>query len=279
MTQCAGGASSRVTRTSAGDGHEQPLAQVALGGGRRDLGGDVEHRQRLHPVQPEQPHVLRAPAPALEVPPAVDEQHPHRVDVPLGGLVPGGHEVGQVHPAATGQRPPDVGQRALDLDLHPHLGAGRAGLAGRGLELEQGALQGVPVVQPRDVGQRAEPDQQGQRLVDAEPQRPGDRVGVAEVDAAVVPVDLDQVVRQVARRPADEEQLEVLDQLRLGDPELGGDLGERDALPAHQVRHEREQPGQAVGGAGAHRPAPVMPLPRWRQARPARHAAGVRRRP
>ena len=125
-----------------------------------------------------------------------------------------------MHPAALGQGPPDLGERPLGLHLDPHLGADCRGVTGGRLQLEQRALQRVPVVQAGHVGERPQADEQGQRLVDAEPQRPGDGVGVAEVDVAVVPVDLDQVVRQVAGRAAHEQQLQVLDQLGLGDPEL-----------------------------------------------------------
>ena len=45
-------------------------------------------RQPEHPVQPEQPDRLGAAAPRLQVRPALHEQHPHRVHVPLGRLVP-----------------------------------------------------------------------------------------------------------------------------------------------------------------------------------------------
>ena len=76
---------------------------------------------------------------------------PHRVDVALGGLVAGRHEVGQVQPAAArraraGRRParrPRPRPRPLTWTL-----AGAASPGG-GLELGQGAVQGVAVVQRR----------------------------------------------------------------------------------------------------------------------------------
>ena len=117
-------------------------------------------------------------------------------------------------------------------------------------------------MQPGDVGEGAQADQQCERLVDAEPQRPGDRARVVEVDVAVAPLGLDQVVGHVARRAADEEQLEVLDQLLLGDPELRRGGGQRDALAAGEVGHHREQPGEALRRAGAgpsgHRPTSAV---------------------
>ena len=128
-----------------------------------------------------------------------------------------------MHPAAgLAGRARTSASGALRLDLDPDLDAGRTGLAGRGLQLGDGPLQRIAVVQPGDVGEGAEPDEQRERLVDAQPERPGDRVGVGEVDVAVVPVDVDEVVGQVPGRAAHEEQLEVLDQLALGDAELRG---------------------------------------------------------
>ena len=64
-------------RRAAGTGPSDTSVGSASGGG---CGRLVEHHDVLHPVQPEQPHRLGAPAPGLQVAAAVDDQQPHRVD-------------------------------------------------------------------------------------------------------------------------------------------------------------------------------------------------------
>ena len=72
---------------------------------RRRGGGLVEDDDVVDPVEAEQPHALDPAAPRLEVPAAVDQQQPHRVDVALGPLVAGGHVVVQVQGAACAPAP------------------------------------------------------------------------------------------------------------------------------------------------------------------------------
>ena len=112
------------------------------------------------------------------------------------------------------------------------------------LELGEGAVDRVALPQARDGGQRAQPDDQGQRLVDTQAQWPVDRVGVAEVDPAALPLGLDQVVGHVPGRAADEQQLEVGLHLRRRDAELAGGLLDLDALAVQQPRDHGQQPGQ-----------------------------------
>jgi hypothetical protein len=51
------------------------------------------------------------------------------------------------------------------------------------------------LAQAGQVGEHLQPDEQGECLVDGQSQRPGDRVGVADVHPPGLPLGLDQVVR------------------------------------------------------------------------------------
>ena len=224
-TQRAPGSRSTVTSTSSGEGvnRRSSTSRPTASAGRRAVG--VQHLDRLDPVEPEQPDALGAVAPALQVPAAVHGEHAHRVDVALGRLVPAGHQVAQVQAAV----PPDAVPGRLE---HVLLGPGgdrgrergrrQRRVARRGGELREGGVERDPVVQAGHLGQRPEPGEQGHGLVDGQPQRPGDRVGVRQVDLARLPVGLDEVVGQVARGAADEQQLEVGDELGLGDRRSAG---------------------------------------------------------
>jgi hypothetical protein len=95
-----------------------------LGRGR---GGHVEHLEREHPVQPEKPHVLAEPAPALQVRRRLPWRHekPHRVDVALGHLVVLRVVVPQAHPPARGQGGADPGGHFFDPVVVRHAGVPR----------------------------------------------------------------------------------------------------------------------------------------------------------
>ena len=82
------------------------------------------------------------------------------------------------------------------------------------------------------------------RPVQGETQRTGDGVGVADVDPAILPIGLDEVVRQVPRGATDEQQRQVGLQLFAGHAELRGRGVDVDALVGQQPRHHGEQPGQ-----------------------------------
>ena len=108
-----------------------------------------------------------------------------------------------------------------DLGAHPaRRGGGRTGGV---LELGQGTVDGVAVAQAGHLAQRAQPHHEGHRLVDAEAQRAGDRVGVADEDPALLPVGLDELVGHLAVA-AEEEQVEVGLELLDADAEVVGGL-------------------------------------------------------
>ena len=109
----------------------------------------------------------------------------------------------------------------------------------------------------RQAGTRAQgpqPHHEGERLVDGEAQRSGNRVGVANEDPAVLPVGLDEVVGQVTGRAAQEEQREVGLELVGAHPELLGRALRGDPLVGQQPRHHGEQPLQPRGRALLHVP-------------------------
>ncbi len=128
----------------------------------------------------------------------------------------------------------------VEGDAH-HAGC-LAGVAGGGRELRQRAVEGHAVARSRRLGEGAQPHQEGDRLVEREAQRPGDGVGVADEDLAALPLGLDQVAREPAGQTAEEQQLEVGDQLVLGETEVLGRLLDGHALALDQVRDHRQQP-------------------------------------
>ena len=162
-----------------------------------------------------------------------------------------------MQPAPALERPAGVGEQLglhalVDGDVDP----GRGGSAGTGgpLELGQRSLDGVALADARHRGEGAQPDHEGQRLVDAEAQGTGDGVGVGHEDPAALPLGVDELVGHLAVA-AHEQQLEVVLELSLADAEPGGGLGEVDPLTVHQPGHHREQPGEPVGRRLLHAPA------------------------
>ncbi len=164
------------------------------------------------------------------------------VDVAHRQLVAPGRQVPQPQPLVPEQgagdgvgvpgRTPRVGDQA---DVGVLTG-------GQLLQRGRGRGEGRSVVRTRDVHQQLQPQQQHHRLLPRQAQRPADGLGVADPDDAALPVRLDQVVGQVSRRAADEQQLQILDDLLLGDLEVTGELGQRDARAAQHERHHRQQP-------------------------------------
>jgi hypothetical protein len=82
------------------------------------------------------------------------------------------------------------------------------------------------------------------------PQRPHHPRGEGHPHAVALEGQVDEVTGPVAGQAAHPQQLEVAAQLPLGDAEVAGGLGHRDALrPGGQVRDEGQQPRHPVGGA------------------------------
>ena len=173
-----------TTRTSDGDGWNSPASTStawAVSGTAAATSSTVRPK---HPVQAEQPHPLRPPAPPLQVGAAVDDEQPHRVHVPLGRLVPAGRVVPQVHPppAASGRSRAWRLPRASGALIHGDVGAGRPRSACRALDLRDQPRDGIAVALPAaaDVPQHPQRHQQRARLVGGQPQRPLDRLGLAD---------------------------------------------------------------------------------------------------
>ena len=82
---------------------------------------------------------------------------------------------------------------------------------------------------PGRLGEHPQRHHQGERLVRGQPQRPVDAGVVGDGHPVAVERHVDQVARAVAGQAAHPEQLQVLAQLLLGDAQVGGRLGDRDA--------------------------------------------------
>ncbi len=153
-------------------------------------------------------------------------------------------------PGVAGQSRPNLSQPLLLLiiavDHDAHAAGGRSRLSGSLLEFAQGAGNCVAVAQTRCRGQRSQRHNQRERFVPAQAQRVRDRVRVSDVDLAAFPGCLDEVIGQVPRRAADKQQLQVIDDLLIADPERLRCLGDVDPLVAHQPRHHREESIQAI---------------------------------
>ena len=87
--------------------------------------------------------------------------------------------------------------------------------------------------------------------------------GIPEADEAVLPVihgEVDEVVGIVAGGAGDPEEVDVLQDLALGDAEVLGELGDRHPVTLGQVAHHGEHAGHAVdGGLNGHRTPPPPP--------------------
>ena len=133
---------------------------------------------------------------------------------------------------------------------------GTGGSTGGLLDLGQRAQHRLGVGEAGGLGQSAQRDDEGERLIDGQPQRAVDALRVGQRDGVALELDLDQVARVVPRQAAQPQQVEVLAQPVLGDAEVGSGGREGDARPLQQVGHEREQPGQLVHGL-AHAASPA----------------------
>jgi hypothetical protein len=116
------------------------------------------------------------------------------------------------------------------------------------LDLGQRPRDRIPLGQAGRLGEEPQRDDERERLVGGQPQRPVDAGVVGQRDPVTVERHVDEVARPVSGQPAHPQQLEVLAQLPVGGAEVAGRLGERDAGPALQVGHEVEQPAEPIGG-------------------------------
>ena len=190
---------------------------------------------------------------------------PHRVDVAFGGLVPAGHVVPQVQPppGRDGGADPDgqlLGPVVGEVDLHRDLGADRGGFPGRGLQLGDQPGQGRPVLVPvpRHLGQHPERHEERAGFVDREPQRAAHGFGLADHDLAALIGQVDREVGVGGAQLHAPQQVQVVDQLALTDPEGRRRLGQPDHLPADHVRHQGQQPLQPLRrGDRAHARTPL----------------------
>ena len=198
--------SSSSTRTSSGDGRNRPWSTSTGSASGGTCGRHVEHVSPQHPVQPEQPHRLGPAAPALQVGPALHHAAAASGPRPARSPRPGQarSRTGAAAGAGAGRRA-DLGlrpsARRAAVHLHGDLGAGRGRLAGRRLQLGDRPAQRRPVLGPGSSASIRSADQQRARLVDAQPQRPVHRLGLADHDLAALVGQVDRAVR-IGRRAA-----------------------------------------------------------------------------
>ncbi len=214
------------------------------------LGRQVEYLNVQYPVEPEVPHPLRQPAPPPQVslPLIQIDQQLDRIHITLGRLVATRHVVAQVDPFAGRQSSVDGGGnpgtvRTIDFDCELRTRSRRC--AGRILDLGHQSGDGVTVA--ARLGQHPQRDQERARLVGRQPQRAGDRFGLADRDLSVLVGEVDRAVRLGGLQLHAPGEVEVVDQLPLGHAEGGRGLGEPDRLPGDHVGDEREEAAQALG--------------------------------
>ena len=110
---------------------------------------------------------------------------------------------------------------------------GGRGVTGGGLELLQGAVDGIALARSRDFSQRTQCQHQRKRLVGRQPQRSGEVIGVAQMNDALtvhrIHVDVDQVAGVSPGMPHPQ-HAEVLAQCLEGDAERGRHVGHRYAV-------------------------------------------------
>ncbi len=197
----------------------------------------------------------------------VELEHPQRVDDALGRLVAGRGPVAQLQArgSPTTARCSD-GQQLGDSSssaIADGLAVDRA--AGGRLDLGQRALHRVGVGDPGRLGERAQRDDERERLLAGQPQRPR-HAGVEDHrDRLALEGQVDQVAGAVAGQAAHPQQLQVAAQLRLGDPEVRGGLGDADARAA--PAGTAPAPAAAAGAARCSSRPSVAPPPQ-------RHRAG-----
>ena len=221
------------------------------------LGRLVEQPDLLDPVHPEVPDGAGQVAVRLQVGVPVGDQQPQRVDRPLGHGVPGRRVVADPDPPGLVQRLPDQARaRAPDRPAPPGPRRSRRRRAGRRRAPAWPAPSAPP---PRRPGRAVSASARSATVsanASSEVSRTGRSMPASKAidDRAAVLVQhhVDQVVRVVAGQPADHQQVQVGADLLGADAELGGQLADRDARPAGDVRHQRQHPGQPVGRGLAH---------------------------
>ena len=256
-------------------GDDHGLDRTALGG--LDARTHLGFHARVHlgltrvlaahdPVGAERPRRIGLQAPAPHVLLTVREDHPHGVHVPLRDLVPGGHEVLQPHAPAVLDRVPQAGDQFAVTGLRGGVGVRcregvreRQGVRG-GRDLLHGRAHD-PAVTARYRLQGLQPHEQRAGLGNGQPHGFGQFLRVAQVDVAVVPGRVDELVRHVSRAPAHEQGLQVVDEFRVRDPEVPGRLLEFRALVGVDVAHDVQQPGEVLFGAGLGRAVTALLAP------------------
>ena len=170
-------------------------------------------------------------------------------------------DVPQVQPATVPQRRRDrrgdlgcgVDRRAGRPRRRPRLPWPRVSLASA--DRRTAARSRVQRVAERGVD-RAQGGDERDRLAGTEPQRPRHPARLREPDDTLLVggrVEVDEVVRVVARRAGDPERVDVVHHLPGAHAELRRDRLHRDALVAVQVRDHPEQPQEPVARALSHR--------------------------
>jgi len=144
----------------------------------------------------------------------------------------------------------------LSVDNRRYLAALKAAAGNAGVKHLTGTVTEVaPGCVTARLGQHPQRDQERARLVGRQPQRAGDRLGLADGDHPVLVGQVDRAVRLGGLQLHAPGEIEVVDQLPLGHAEGGRGLGEADRLPADHVGDEREETAQSLGRGHHPRPA------------------------
>ena len=173
-----------------------------------------------------------------------------RVDRAHGGLGGRGRVVLDLHALAPRRRVSEGLQRADGLGLLRGLDVAgeRSELrrAERALELPERRPNRVGLREPGRRRELRRPEIQREGLVPRQAQRAVEVVGHVDPHAAVLHPDLDQVAGAVRGEARNEQEIEILREIRLRHPEDRAQLRELRALVLDHVRNHGEQPAQAL---------------------------------
>jgi hypothetical protein len=182
-----------------------------------------------------------------------------RIHIPVTQLAPRRGAVFEVNPVLLGQ---GALQRLhvfrgprIDLDTDAGAVTFETG-AQRTPQLRERALERIGSLHPGELGYRRRARIKSEGLGRRETERSGEVVGHPHVDPVVVEEDVDEVSGPVTRKPAQEDEIEVVEDLALTNVEFLRQLIDRHARVLDRVRKEEEDPAQsateATAGVRAH---------------------------
>jgi hypothetical protein len=221
--------------------------------GRHLLGrleGHVEQAGGADPVEPEASLTDGPVAPPGEVPLAGGGEHVPRLHRPHRALVATVGVVVDLHLAGARHALPQDGEDVLGDGAEDDLERAGGVDAEHGGDLVQRPRQGAAGVGAGDGLERGTGCHEGEALLGGEAQRPLEVVGQLDPHPAVDDVDLHEHVGGEGVHAAQEDGVQLLEQVLLADVEALAHLGEGRAVVGDHPGDEGEQPPQPVGGAG-----------------------------